>query len=256
MFFDIKKSIDFRYCFLKLCSFALILLSTRGLAAECSVLRLQTHRSLGATITHNTCPSATDLALESVIELQAGTRVWLESVEKYQQTKGYQIVCLNKSSAVQKLKIVSANSPWLASPSLPDCSSWLANRLACKQPHNQNEVLLCAISQKPSPVVMRAVQSKTSVTVRGFDDPLQVQSAQEQANWSRFVSPSIGLCRRLLNTNQTITLSWTIEVTGTVSHASIVETGIDRQFSACALEALEHIDFPDVIHETRLTVSF
>jgi hypothetical protein len=251
-----KKSITLRYCFFKVCTFALILSSTSGLAAECSILRLQTHRGLGAAITHNKCPSATDLSLESVIELQAGTRVWLESVEKSQQAEGYQIVCLNKSSAVQKLKIIRANSPWLASLSLPDCSSWLANRLACKQPHNQNEILLCAISQKPSPVVMRAVQSKTSVTVRGFDDHLQRQSPPEQRKWARFVSPGINLCRRLLNTNQAITLSWTIETTGTVSHASIVESGIDRQFSACVLEALEHIDFPDVAHETRLTASF
>lgn len=256
MFFDIKKFIDFRYYFLKICTFVLILLSTRGLAVECSILQLQTHRSLGAAITHNKCPVATNLSLESVIELQAGTRVWLESVEKPQQTEAYQIVCFNKSPSVQKLKIVRANSPWLASLSLPDCKSWLANRLVCKRPDNQHEMLLCAIIQKASPTTMRSVQSKTSVTVRGFKNPLQAQPLSEQTNLADFVTPSINLCRKLLNTNQSITLSLTIDTLGTVSHAVIAKSAIDKPFAACALEALEHIHFPAVSHETRLTVSF
>ncbi len=255
MFFDIKKSIKLRCCFFKVFSLLLILLSTRSLAGECSVLRIQTHRTLGATITNNKCPVGTGLSLESVIELQAGTRVWLESVEKRQNAEGFQIVCLNKSSSAQKLKIVSADFPWLASLNLQDCKTWLANRLVCKQPQNQHEALLCAITPKPSPG-FRAVQSKTSVTVRGFDKHLKAQSSYEQRTLANFVAPGINLCRKLLNTNQPITLTWTIGVSGTASNASVVESVVDKPFAACALDALEHIDFPAVTHDTRVTVSF
>jgi hypothetical protein len=255
MFFYNKKSVRLEHSFFKrLFCCVLVLLSSRGLAADCPILQLQQNRSLGAAITHNKCSSANDLALESVIELQAGTRIWLESVDKLKNGESFQVICLNKSSVAQKLKITRADLPWLSSLNPQDCAAWSANRLVCKHPDKQHEILLCAITPKHSPGNIRTVQSKTSVTVRGIGKLRQAQEPQNSL--AGFVTPGINLCRKLLNNTQTITLNWTIDVAGTVSKAAIVEANIDQQFAACALEALEQVAFPPVNHETRLTISF
>ena len=257
MFFLKKKPIELIRCFFKPWLFlTLTLANGLSFAVDCSLLQLQPHRSLGAAITHNTCPTANGLSLASVIELQAGTRIWLESVAKPKDSEGFQLICLNKSSVAQKLKITSPDLPWLSSLNPQDCSAWSANRMVCKHPDKQHEVLLCAITPKPSPDNIRTVQPKTSVTVRGIGKLRQAHRQEQQSLWSNLVVPGINLCRKLLNTNQAITLSWTIDAAGTASKVAIVGSNIDQQFSACALEALGQIAFPTVSHETRLTASF
>lgn len=251
-----KKSIQLIGCFGVILYFVPILCSAESITTKCPI-RLQAHRTLGVTISDNTCPAESDLSLGALVELQAGTRAWLEPIEATKDEERFQIVCLNKSASVQKLKIVSAHFPWLAPLNMRGCSAWSVNRLVCKPPDNSQEVLLCAVAPKVISGINRAVQPKTSVPVRGgFNRSLHTRSLNGKPNFANYVAPGVNVCRQLLNTNQAITLRWTITTTGTVTQASIVESGVDKPFAACVLDVLLHTSFPAVAHETYVKLPF
>lgn len=231
------------------------LLTSSNLLAGCAVLNLHKMRSSDTYVTNNRCSNATDLSLASVVELQAGTRVWMESPETAQNAATFQIICQNNSLLPVKIKVAQPFLPWINPLNISHCNSWVDNRLVCKQTEDQNVALLCAIAQKPSNNNIRAIQLKTSLTMRSTNQATSL-SEDDLRKWAEIAKPGISLCRQIVDTQEPITLSWTIKASGEVFGATLAEAVANKQFAACALEALENSDFPEVVKDLSITFKF
>lgn len=225
-------------CYLKLCCVALILVNAQVLASECSVLRLQKMRSVGTAVINNACAIETDLGINSVLELQGGTRFWLESPEISSTPGLFQVICQNQSAAPVKVRINSPILPWIAPVDLADCNAWVDNQLAC------HPSLRCAIAQKAQHLPTPALYQKTSVTMRSVRASSKIAADTASTQWAAFVKPGVELCRKVTTAHNPITLSWQITPTGEVSEAAVVSPEANPQFAGCALEALHNSQFP------------
>jgi hypothetical protein len=241
---------NLRHHFLSLL-LGLLFIDNVVLATECGVLHLQATRNQGITINHNACNSATALAVEAILEIPAGSRLWLESPATVSDAVTFQLICQNKSSAPLKIKVKRPVSPWIE-PLGVACNAWIDNRLVCSKDH-ADTALLCVIAEKTRPRVAHTIQPKTSLTMRGG---FSQQSPDDLQQWANFVKPGIDLCREILNAQQPITLTWTIKPSGQILDASVAESALDKQFAACALEAVANSHFPAVTHDESVTFEF
>jgi hypothetical protein len=228
------------------------------LYAECKILQFQNMHSQGLNVSNNRCSSATDLSLESIIEMQGGARLWLETSQSSQNVTHYQIVCQNQSPAPTRIKLTSPNSPWVTPIDFTNCSNWVTGRLTCNAPGQQEAALLCVIAEKPENSAVYKIQLKTSLTMRGIKPKTETKPAIETSKWADFAKPNVGLCRIIVNSNQAVRIQWTIKAsTGKVSSATVLEPPtVDRQFAACALEAVENTHFPTVPYDVSLSSTF
>jgi hypothetical protein len=257
MSLDPKKMIHaLKCCLLNLLWWGLLLANAPLQAANCSVLRLQTIRSSGTDIIDNACDTETDLAVGTLLELQAGTRLWLETPETNLNAASFQIICQNQSSSSLKIRIKSPFLPWIEPVDTVQCNAWINNRLVCSQDRNPKAALLCAIAQRARNLPIPDMQQKTSVTMRGVTNPTITQSPQASRQWADFAKSGIDLCRKITNAYEPVTLTWRINTTGETVSASIAATTVDQQLADCALEALKNTHFPSVMHELSVTYKF
>ena len=210
---------------------------------------------MGVTITNNDCLNSSNLALDSLVEIQAGTRLWLESLGNNQDTENVQLICQNESTLPMNIKLSSASFPWIELVGLMHCNPWIDNRLTCKQADNKTPALLCAIARTSNNSQNGGAQNnKTSVTMRGIGKSISVQSTDDLNKWIDIAKPSIDLCRKMLNSMQPITLMGNINAIGEVSTSAIMELDIDKPFEVCALEAFANSRFPGA--PTKLSLTF
>lgn len=234
-----------------------LLFNTSAVLAECqSVLHLPKISPVGAMVTDNSCKAATELGLGSVIKLAAGARIWLESIGSTPTSKQFQIVCLNKLSTTQTLKITSMNLPWLTAVSSLNCSEWIANRMACKPKEYDGSALLCAIAPKLSTATAQSIQPKTSVTMRGIGAHVQLSATEQDKQWAAQLKPGIDLCRQVSDNQQKITLSWTISTSGQMANPAVIEPEVEQAFASCALDVLDQMQFAPVNAEMQVSLSF
>jgi hypothetical protein len=234
----------------------LLLANVDLLAAECGVLHLQKTRSADIEISNNHCPNTTEFSLESVLELQAGTRIWLESPETTAATTTFQLICQNNALSPLKIKISSPLLPWIKPLDLIECNDWVDNRLECHQTGHQGAALLCAIAQKPTHITAQTIQLKTSLTMRSVNNQPPTPAPDALQKLAALVKPGIALCRKIVNTAQAITLNWIIKPSGAVTNATITLAPDDTQLANCALEALENSRFPALANELSMTFKF
>lgn len=230
--------------------------SLDSLATECGVLRLQKARSAEVQVSENHCPDTDELALAAVLQLQAGTRLWLESAESQVGADSFQLICQNNAALPVKIKITSAFLPWIKPVDLAQCNAWVDNRLVCNQAESDGVALLCAIAPKPNISSIRAIQLKTSLTMRSVKDQPTALSPEVLQKLGEYAKPSVTLCRKIFNNEEPITATWTIKAEGSVSGVSIAEGSVDKQFAACASEALETRRFPEMAKEQSVTYKF
>lgn len=227
-------------------------------ADECGVLKLQINRSPGATVTHNACSEAPFLAIDAIVLLQAGSRVWLESVAASNPEKT-QIICQNKSTRAIEIKINSDVSPYINPEGLTQCTQWTNSRLECHDSNNND--LFCASAQIKKLPAVTALQQKTSISMRGFKSlhhkALTSKDPQQELNqWITYLKPEIDLCRKTYQVTQPITLSWKIKSSGQVTEMTLKESITDKQFADCAIDVIQNSDFPTFDHDTQVSFSF
>ncbi|NOT85129.1 MAG: hypothetical protein HOP02_10230 [Methylococcaceae bacterium] len=256
MFFQSQSLFNLKPCCLSILLGGILLTNTPLLAAECGILHLQKTRSADIEISNSHCPKATELSLESVLELQSGSRIWLESPETTADTATFQLICQNNALSRLKIKIASPLLPWIKPLDLIECNDWVDNRLECNQTGHQGVALLCAIAQKPTNNTAQTIQLKTSLTMRSVNNQPTSPTPDVLQKLAALVKPSIALCRKIVNTPQLITLNWIIKPSGAVTNATITAAPGDKRLANCALEALENSRFPATTNDLSMTFTF
>ncbi|PXW79673.1 hypothetical protein C8R34_1661 [Nitrosomonas sp. Nm84] len=218
-------------------------------AAECGILKMQKHRSSGVNVVNNYCTDDSALSLNTILQIPAGARLWLESTNVTQNSENFQIICQNKSIAPVSIKIDRAVLPWINPENNSHCNSWTNDRLECQELNSEIKTLLCAIAQIKKSPVSEMMQRKTSLTLRGliykknnapFSDGVQTGTNQ----WKADLEPEINLCRKVFQVDDPITINWKIRTDGKITDTSITETNIDNQFTECAIEVIKNFSFP------------
>ena len=128
---------------------------------QCGVLQLQNVAKPGVDVSNNRC-TGSDMALESIVNLQSDASVRLVS------TSEQQIICQNQSPFPLKIRVTSASSPWIRpEQDLIHCNNWLNGRLECNESRSDKMALICAISEQENVIGLRGNSTKTSPKMRG-----------------------------------------------------------------------------------------
>ncbi len=230
-------------------------------ASECGVLKLQKNRSPGTAIVNNSCNESALLAEETLLQLPAESRLWLESIESSSSTENTQIICQNKSSQSVDIKVNSALSPWISPEGLAQCSQWSNGRLECHASNSDKNNLFCASASIKKPPTLSKPEQKTSLSMRGLKSSIAkatTPAEQQQIlnQWINYLKPEIDLCRKIYQISQPITLSWKIKASGEITETSVKETLTDKQFADCAIEVIQNFEFPTFNKDTQVTFSF
>jgi hypothetical protein len=242
---------------------ALIFISstnTNLLAADCSILQLQKSHIPGLSITNNHCQKASALSQNSVIEIQGGSRLWIETVGTGRESTKFQIICQNQEATPIKVKFADKFMPWVAPVGFSKCSGWVENRLTCYSAQNQMTALLCVIAQKQEKPSIRNIQPKTSVTMRGVDAKSTEKPTVDLNFLAALAKPNIELCRKMVSSSKPITIKWILKPYRDKNSAPAITNPLmltaDRQFAACAYEAIENTAFPSVTSDISLSSTF
>jgi len=241
---------------------AFVILATafisKSFATECRVLRLQKTHHEDVNVFNNACHDPTSLSLQSVIEIQGGTRLWLEKISLVDETDHFQIICQNQSQTPLKIKLSSPFLPWITPLNFPNCQNWEGSRLTCQKNGQDGTALLCVIAKKQPSRASAETQLKTSLVMRETKTPLTANTSADQ-KLEDLVKPGIDLCRKLVNTQRAITISWRLGANGLIVAKSLTKPFTlpeDQIFTDCALEVFETTNFPPVSKEMTLTSTF
>ena len=231
-----------------------LLLVTSCAVNQCGVLQLQNVAKPGVAVSNNRCQGS-DMALESIVNLQADSSVRLVS------TSEHQIICQNQSSSPLKIRVTSAASPWIR----PEqdhihCNDWLNGRLECNEARSDKMALICAISENENAFGFNKNSTQTSPKMR---DPLQnnddMELEQEKVKevLKNYIIPKIEQCRKAHPFDQILTLEWTIRSNGVVTDTAIKPENISKdKFVGCAVEVIEDSIFPSFQKEIPVTYEF
>jgi len=253
-------TIYFRISFSSVILIIFILTPSNLEASECGILKMQKYRNSGVQVANNYCTEESELSLNTILQIPAGARLWLESTNAIQKFEDYQIICQNNSSAPLNIKIDSPILPWISPENDSHCSRWINNRLECQTSNNDEKTLLCAIAQIRKSLASTIMQRKTSFTLRGLNyrrnniasDDIQIEADK----WKAYLKPEIDLCRKVFQVHYPITMNWKIRTDGKVTDTSITETNFDNQFVECAIEVIKNFSFPAFEKDIPVTLLF
>jgi hypothetical protein len=248
------------------CRFALsgallssLLLVNSCAVTQCGVLQLQKATKPGVAVSNNRCTSS-DMALESIVYLQANTSVRLVSSSRWPFASGHQILCQNQSSFPLKIKVTSAASPWIRpEQDLIHCNDWLNSRLECNASWSDKMALICAISEQENVIVLRGNLTITSPKMRS-PQPDNVDMEMERLKvdevLKNYIKPKIEQCRKNYPSDQVLTLAWTIKSNGVVTDTPIPENISEDKFVDCAVEVIEDWIFPPFQNDMPVAYEF
>jgi hypothetical protein len=230
-------------------------------AAECNILQLQKSHIPGLSVTNNRCPNATALSPQSVIEIQGGSRLWIETIGTSRESTKFQIICQNQEATPIKVKFADKFMPWVAPVGFSNCTGWIENRLTCYSAGQQMTALLCVIAQKQDKPAVSKIQPKTSVTMRGVGAKPPERPAIDASFLADLPKPNIELCRKIVSSNIPLTIKWVLKPSKDKAFAPeitnpLMLTAADRQFAACVHEAIENTAFPSVTSDISLSATF
>jgi hypothetical protein len=230
-------------------------------ASGCVALTMQKDRSPGASILSNDCYELSNLSLGSVMQMNGGARLWLKSNSAAQTDSSFQIICQNKSSDLLQIEVSSAFIPWIKPKNIAHCNDWVGDRLTCNDANSGSPILYCAIAMIKNLSVNNDIERKTSVTMRGIDaqgdlKPLDQSESQQLEKIIDFIKPEIDLCRKVFQTDQAVSITWTISTNGQVLNAYGHEERGENHFAGCALEAVEHFNFPSFSKDIQISYTF
>jgi hypothetical protein len=221
---------------------------------QCGVLQLQNVAKPGVAVSNNSCKGS-DLALESIVNLQADASVRLVS------TSEHHIICQNKSSFPLKIKVTSAASPWIRPEQYHiHCNDWLNGRLECNEARSDKIALICAVSEQENAIGLHKNSTNTSRKMReplpGNDD-MELERLKVIEVLKNFIIPKIEQCRKDYPSDQVLTLAWTIKANGVVTDTAIIPENIrDDKFVGCAVEIIEDWIFPPFQKEIPVSYEF
>lgn len=233
---------------------------------QCGVLQLQKAAKPEITVSNNRC-TGSDMALESILYLQAGVSVRLVSISGEPAASAQQIVCWNQSPLPLKIKVDSASSPWIRpEQKLIHCNDWLNGRLECNEARSDKKALLCAISGQANAIGLLGILSKTSVKMRDpkpadvdiDDGSIKIVRQHVDDLLKRDITPQIDQCRKdnpSDQSDQILTLAWTIK-SGKVIDATIPENISEDEFVKCAVEVIKRYPFPQFENDIPVTYKF
>lgn len=241
--------------------FSLHFTDSSAVARGCVALTIQQDRSPGASIIQNDCDDLSSLSLGAMLQMNGGARLWLKSISDKQLNSGFQIICQNKSLSPLQIEVSSSFIPWIKPKNLAQCNNWEGDRLICNQSSNGNPVLYCAIAKIKNLDVAHVIQRKTSVTMRGIYgqgglQPLDKSESEKLEKSIEFIKSEVDLCRKVFQTAMSIHIAWTISADGEVINAASRENGGQKHFAECALEAVEHFNFPMFSKDIQISYTF
>lgn len=227
-------------------------LSTEHLQASDCFLKLQKHSSLGTTVVSNSCNIEDQLSINSQLEVEGGTRLWLESKIIHHNSGNYWLICQNRSTSTIKVKINSVILPWISLGPSSQCSNQ-SERIECFENDTKKETLFCAsaiINKKASTIEPQ--EERTSAEVRGSQniDRTAINSKLEPT-----IKPAIDLCRKVFKAAHPISLALYFDSTNDIAEISVTNEGTEKQFEECAVEAIKNYDLKD-FKNRQITLSF
>lgn len=241
-----------RFIFINLLLFT-TLLSTEYLQASDCFLKIQKHRSLGTTVVSNSCNIEDQLSLNSQLEVEGGTRLWLESKIIHNNSGNYWLICQNRSTSTIKVKINSFILPWISLGPSSQCSNQ-NERIECFENDTKKETLFCAsaiINKKAS--MTEPQEEITSVEVRGSqnNDHAAIRSQLQPT-----IKPAIDLCRKVSKADYPISLTLHFDSKNDITEISVTNGIGEKQFEECAVEVVRNHNFLRGFKNTQITLSF
>lgn len=205
------------------------LMANDVLAAECGQARLVEAGSAGVKITKNTCQDPTRVTAGSVLELSAGSRMWLK-FNPSAKGEAVQVICQNRSADTVKVQVANASEPWIKPENVKSCESWKNNKLTCEGSSGEKS-FFCAVAKAKSETMLASASGKskklsevtTSVKMRGIQ-PIAVPVTPEDVVKS--LKPDIELCKSLFNVSEKVDMSWTVSL-GKIQDLSVTSENKD-----------------------------
>ena len=219
---------------------------------QCGVLKLQKAANPEIAVSNNRC-TGSDMALESIVYIQAHSSVEFVTSVDEPVASGHQIICRNQSQFPLKIRVDSAASPWIRPvQNLIHCNDWLNGRLVCSEAWSDEKTLVCTISERENEYSSRYKSKETSPEMRGLqsDDAdidnvaLRMYKESIYVLLKKDIRPQIDQCRKDYPSDQVLTLAWTIKSNGTVIDPGISENISEDGFAKCAIEVIKKYPFP------------
>ena len=236
-----------------------LLLVNACAVTQCGVLQLQKVAKPGVAVSNNRC-TGSDMALESIVYLQADTSVRLVSSSSEPGASGHQIICQNQSPFPLKIRVASAASPWIRpEQDLIHCNNWLNGRLECNASWSDKTALICAISEQENAIALRGNLTKTSPRMRGLlpeNIDMEMEEVKVDDVLKNFIIPKIEQCRKDFPSEQVLKLAWTIKSNGVVIDTDIPKNISEDKFVDCAVGVIEDWIFPSFQNDIPVTHEF
>jgi hypothetical protein len=231
---------------------------------QCGVLQLQKAATPGITVSNNRCTDS-DMALDSVIYLEADASIRLVSSPGGPDAAVHQILCWNQSPFPLKISVDSAASPWIRpEQELIRCNAWLNGRLECNDPRSDEKALICAISEQAKAIgLLKQTLPKTREPQPADADIDDVGMKMERQHiddlMKRDITPQIDQCRKdnpSDQSDQILTFVWTITSNGKVIDTAIPGNINEDDFVKCAVEVIKKYPFPRFQNDIPVTYKF
>jgi hypothetical protein len=179
----------------------LLMAATTAMAntEECGQAKLVESGSVGTNVSKSGCDDKSRLAVGSVVELAAGSRMWIkfDSSTKGETT---QLICQNKLPETVNVSITNTAAPWIMAQGLKQCDKWAHNRLSC-----EGNSFFCAVAVSRPTLAGGGPTQTTSTKVRGFfNKPVAPEDVIKE------ITPNIELCKHLYNVSGKLDMSWTM----------------------------------------------
>lgn len=236
------------------------MLPDRLYAAECSVLEFLEKKSSAAQVLVNPCLDEQWVGVGSVFRLLPEGRLWLKS-KALDSASDYQLICRNRSLKTSNISVTRADYPWIQPRGFAQCSGWIENKLTCKDLADGSDLFFCAAAITKKPEVLREIQRKTSVTMRGLAEQGHLDALNEVATGeidqlADFIKSEIDLCRQVYQNRQIVTLAWTVQASGRVTDPVIKEPDTDPGFAACIVDVINNFDYPAFPKDVQVLYQF
>lgn len=226
---------------------------------QCGVLQLQNIAKPGVAVSNNRC-TGSDMALESIVYLQADASVRLVSPSGGPSSAEHQIICQNQSSFPLKIRVTSADLPWIR----PEqdhihCNDWLNGRLECHEASSDKMALICAISEKENTIGLHGNSTKTFPGIRSpwpDNADMELELLKVEDVLKNYIIPKIEQCRKNNPSDQVLKLAWRIKANGVVTGTTIPENVSEDEFVDCAIEVIEDFIFPSFQKDIPVTYEF